>query len=269
MLKRSAWSRARRFRRPLPPAWQPILEQRVAYYRCLPEPAQAELRGLLHVLLGEVPFEPGGGLQAVEEEMRVIVAAQAAVLLLGRPLGELPDLRSVIVYPGAYRARERLHTDEGTLVESSEVRRGEAWAHGVLLLSWDDVAYDAAHVDDGENIVFHEMAHALDDLTGETDGVPPQPDAEHAAAWVAAFEPAYKALVRSARLRRETLLDPYAAEEPAEFFAVATETFLEMPLEFRAEYPELYRLLRAYFRLDPAAWAGQLTEARRAVAAGG
>ena len=269
MLSRTSWSRSRRMRRPLPPSWQEILERRVAYYRCLPAPEQAELRGLIQVLMGEVPFEPGAGLTAVDESMRVIIAAQAGVLLLGRPLSELPHLRSVIVYPGAYRARERLRTQEGTLVESSEVRRGEAWGHGVLLLSWDDVVYDAAHVDDGENVVFHEVAHILDEQTGEADGVPPQPDAESARAWVEAFEPAYKDLSRAARLRRETLLDPYGAEDPAEFFAVATETFLEMPLDFRSVYPDLYQLLSQHYQLDPASWAARLTEARRAAAAWG
>ena len=268
MLSRTAWSRARRKRRPLPLAWREILEGQVAYYRCLPEAEQAELRGLLQVLLGEVPFEAGAGLESVDETMRVLIAAQACVLLLHRPLAELPRLRSVIVYPGAYRARERLNTPEGTVVEASEVRRGESWSHGVLLFSWDDVVYDAAHVDDGENIVFHELVHALDEQTGEADGVPLLPNADTAREWVEAFGGAYKELVRDTRLRRETLLDPYAAEDPAEFFAVATEAFLEMPLEFRAAYPALYRLLGEHFHLDPVRWAPALTAARRAVRAG-
>jgi hypothetical protein len=257
-LSRTGWARARRKRAPLPPSWLAILEQRVAYYRVLPAAEQAELRGMLQVLLGELSFEAGAGLEAVDETMRVMIAAQACVLLLHRPLTDLPKLHTAIVYPGVYRARERLHTDEGVEVEESEARHGEAWAHGVLLLSWEDVIYDAEHIDDGENVVFHEVAHALDDQTGEADGMPLLADRMTVEAWSRAFGEAFENLDADVRRRRKTLLDPYAAEDPAEFFAVATETFLESPLAFQAVYPELYRQLRDLYRLDPVAWAPRL-----------
>ena len=261
MLSRSGWSRARRKRSPLPPAWTAVLEQRVAYYSCLPDAEQVELRGMLQVLLGETSFEAGAGLDGVDLDMRIIIAAQACVLLLHRPLSDLPKVHTVIVYPGVYRARERRRTVEGTEVEISEGRHGESWSHGVLLFSWEDVAYDAIHVDDGENIVFHEVAHALDEQTGESDGIPPLPDRPAALVWEKAFRTAYENLVRDVRLRRKTALDPYAAEDPAEFFAVATETFLETPLVFWSAYPDLYRLLRDFYHLDPAIWASGLSAA--------
>ncbi len=254
MLSRTGWSRARRKRRTLPDSLMKMLEREVAYYRCLPEGEQAELRGILQVLLGETSFEAGAGLEAVDLSMQVTIAAQASLLLLHRPLSDLPDLRTVIVYPGVYRARERTHTPEGIEVVSSEARHGESWSHGVLLFSWEDVAYDAVHVDDGENIVFHEVAHALDEQTGEADGVPPLPDGPAAVAWEEAFGAAYDDLVRAVRLRRKTLLDPYAAEDPAEFFAVATETFFEAPSAFRSVYPDLYQRLSDFYHLDPATW---------------
>lgn len=263
MLNRTSWSRSRRLRRPLPPAWAAILESQVAYYRCLPGPQQQALRKLLMVLMGEVPFEAAAGLERVEDEMRVMVLSQACVLLLGRTLRDLPRLRSVILYPGAYRARERLHTPEGVLVETSEVRRGESWVDGPLLLSWEDVLYDAVNVDDGENIVFHEMAHALDEQTGEADGFPLLQDAETARAWATAFQGAYQGLVEEVERGAETLLDPYAAEDAAEFFAVAVEAFLEMPAAFGEAYPALYRLMAEHFQLDPARWDAELTQVRR------
>ena len=238
-----------------------MLERQVAYYRCLPDAEQAELRGMLQVLLGEMAFEAGAELDGVDLTMRVVIAAQASVLLLHRPLSDLPQLRTVIVYPGVYRARERMRTPEGIEVESSEARHGESWSHGVLLFSWDDVAYDSAHIDDGENIVFHEVAHALDEQTGESDGVPPLPDGETARAWVKDLGAAYDSLVRDLRRRQTTVLDPYAAEDPAEFFAVATEVFFEAPLALRSAYPDLYQQLRDFYHLDPGTWAACLAAA--------
>jgi Mlc titration factor MtfA (ptsG expression regulator) len=262
MLNRTGWSRARRRRRPLPDSWIAVLEQHVAYYRCLPDVEQAELRGMLQVLLGEMAFEAGAGLGEVDLTMRVTIAAQAGILLLHRPLADLPKLRTAIVYPGVYRAREKMSTAEGVVVESSEARHGESWSHGVLLFSWEDVAYDSVHIGDGENIVFHEVAHALDEQAGDSDGIPLLPDAETERAWAADFAAAYDDLVQQTRRRRRTLLDPYAAEDPSEFFAVASETFLEAPLDFRSAYPQLYEHLRRFYHLDPVTWAACLEAAR-------
>jgi Mlc titration factor MtfA (ptsG expression regulator) len=207
------------------------------------------------VLLGEVSFEAGAGLETVDETMRVMTAAQACLPLLHRPLGDLPKLQTAILYPGAYRVRERLHTEEGIEVESSEVRHGEAWTHGVLLLSWEDVLHDSSHIDDGENVVLHEVAHALDDQTGESDGMPLLADEAAVDAWSRAFGDAFEQLDRDVRHRRKTVLDPYAAENPAEFFAVTTEAFFESPMGFQAAYPELYALMRDFYQLDPVRWA--------------
>jgi Mlc titration factor MtfA (ptsG expression regulator) len=258
ILSRTGWARARRQRTPLPSSVLALLETHVAYYRVLPAAEQEALRGMLQVLLGELSFEAGAGLPVVDDEMRVAIAAQACVLLLHRPLDELPTLRTAIVYPAIYQARERVHTPEGVEVDEIEERHGEAWAHGVLLLSWEDVAYDSTHIDDGQNVVFHEVAHALDDLTGGGDGIPLLADRAAVVAWQAAFGAALADLEQSLRQRHPTLLDPYAAEGPAEFFAVATEAFFEMPRPFQAEYPALYLLLRDFYRLDPAGWANLL-----------
>ncbi|HSR48978.1 MAG TPA: M90 family metallopeptidase [Anaerolineales bacterium] len=255
MLSRLGWARSRRKRKPLPPSVLAVLESRVAYYRLLPPSEQQELRGMLQVLLGEVSFEPGAGLERVEDEMRILIAAQASVLLLHRPLRDLPDLRTVIVYPGVYQARERLHTDEGVEFEADEERFGEAWAHGVLLFSWEDVVYDAEHIDDAQNIVFHEVAHTLDEQNRAAEGIPLLLDGDLGSRWEPIFGSAFEQHQRAVRRRRRTRLDEYGAEDRAEFFAVATEAFLEDAVAFRGAYPQLYDLLRDFYHLDPAAFA--------------
>lgn len=255
MLSRAGWARSRRKRKPLSGSVRAVLEDRVAYYRILPPAEQEELRGMLQVLLGEISFEPGAGLERVEDEMRVLIAAQASILLLHRPLGDLPDLRTIIVYPGVYQARERLHTDEGIEFETDEERFGEAWAHGVLLFSWEEVAYDAEHIDDAQNIVFHEVAHALDEQNQAAEGIPLILDRALASRWASAFGDAFVRHQRAVRRRRRTRLDEYGAEDRSEFFAVATEAYLEDAVAFRSAYPDLYDLLRDFYNLDPAAFS--------------
>jgi len=260
-LSRTTRSRRRRGRRPLPSAWLATLESRVAYYQVLPAREQAELRGMVGVLMGEVSFEAGAGLAAVDETMQILIAAQAGVLLLHRPLADLPRIETAIVYPGAYHARETRHTQEGVEVEEDEERLGEAWSYGTLLLSGEDVLYDSIHIDDGTNVVFHEVAHALDAQTGESDGVPLLADQEAVEAWRQAFGAALDALGADLQRRRKTLLGAYAAEDEAEFFAAATETFFERPVSFQAVYPDLYPLMRDFYQLDPLTWAHLLRRA--------
>lgn len=254
MFRRASWQRARRMRRPLPSAWQEVLERRVAFYRRLPPSDRWELAGLTQVLLGEVSFDAAIGLERVDVSMRLIIASQISLCLLHRPLAELPRLRTIIVYPGAYRAHERRHTPEGVLIPVEEERHGEAWEHGVMVLSWDDVAYDAEHINDGLNVVLHETAHVLDAETGEMDGIPLLSGREMTRRWAQALEDAYLQLGRRARLHRASALDPYALEDRSEFFAVATEAFFEAPERLRREHPGLWSVLQEYYRVDPCAW---------------
>jgi Mlc titration factor MtfA (ptsG expression regulator) len=262
MLSRSsAWRRARRGRQPLPPERRAILESRLAYYACLPEVEQAELRALLQVLLGEWSFEAGAGLDAITEEMRVLVAGQAALALLGRPLAELPRLRAVILYPGDYRAQEERLTPEGTWLRSTEVRVGEAWDHGVMVLSWGEAEHDAAHPGDGRCVAVHETAHALDAQTGAMNGLPPQPSAQVAEAWRETLGAARRQAQRDRRLGRGGLFDGDDLESPEEFFAASLEAFLEAPNVLAKGFPDLYARLSEYLRLDPRRWSARLDEA--------
>lgn len=265
MLSRgSPWRRARRQRAPLSPERRSILETRLSYYGCLPESVQGELRGLVQVLLGEWSFEAGAGLTAITEEMRVLVAGQAALALLGRPLGELPRLRAVILYPADYRAQEERLTPEGTWVRSTEVRVGEAWDHGVMVLSWGEVAHDAAHPGDGRCVAVHEMAHALDAQTGAMNGLPPQPSAPAAQAWVETLGAARRQAQRLRRLGRGGLFDGDDLESPEEFFAASLEAFLETPDALAEGFPDLYAILGNYLRLDPRRWSDRLKKASAA-----
>ena len=240
-----------------PENWTEILEKRFALYPHLPESLRERLHERLLGFVNRKRFEACGALKEVTEEMRVLVAAQACLLLIGRPKEKLyPRLKSILLYPGAFRDRGRrtfaLDAGDG---DERVIRLGESWESGSVILAWDSVKRGAANDHDGMNVVLHEFAHQLDQADGAGDGVPTLDAAGDYLDWEKIMRREYDALVEDANNpRARPLLDPYGAENPAEFFAVATETFFEMPEDLLEEHPELYGELKDYYGLDPVAW---------------
>jgi Mlc titration factor MtfA (ptsG expression regulator) len=243
--------RARLKHRPFPLAWARILERNVPYYGCLPAAEQEKLRQLIQVFLSKKSFEGAAGIQ-VTDEMRVTIAAQACILQLNRDESFYPTLRTVIVYPGAYRVREDRRQPDGANIRTTEIRHGESWDHGVVLLSWDDVMRGAAEIGDGYNLVFHEFAHQLDSEAGAANGAPYLPHRSMYDPWASVLSREYKNLREELARHRQTFLAPYGAQSPAEFFAVVTELFFERPNEMMRNHPDLYEQLRLFYRQDPA-----------------
>ena len=240
---------------PFPPAWLEIIERNVPIYRRLSKADQKELQGHVLVFLAEKNFEGCGGLE-LTDEIKVTVAAQACILLLHRETDYYPGLYSILVYPGAYIAKTHVELAPGHYAETEQVRLGESWKRGALILSWDDVLASAGDVHDGHNVVLHEFAHQLDTEDGPANGAPPLPRRSMYVAWARILAKDYAELQKDAREGRPTVLDEYGATNPAEFFAVATESFFEKPVELRRQHPELYEELKLYFQQDPAQ-AGQ------------
>ncbi len=237
--------------RPFPSAWRSLLGESVPLYRRLPREDREDLHGHVQVLLDEKRFEGAAGL-TVTDRMRLIVAAQAGILLLHRPTDCYPKLVTVLLYPGEYSVREELEDENGLVEEIDEARVGESWRTGTLILSWEDVERDLT--DDLQNVVLHEFAHQLDAESGELNGAPILADRSLRSRWVGTMADAFERLGEAADREEETLLDPYGADDPAEFFAVATEAFFLVPTELEDEEPTLYAVLRDYYRQDPARW---------------
>ncbi len=214
-----------------------------------------ELVGHVQVFLAEKHFEGCGGLQ-MTDEIRVTIAAQACVLLLHRQATYYPKLVSILVYPTAYFAKEVQRTPAGLVTESTQTRLGESWGRDVLVLAWDSVLAGAADIHDGHNVVLHEFAHQLDQESGAGDGAPILPRRSMYAPWARVLGHDFDQLVREGRRKHRTLIDRYGATNPAEFFAVVTETFFEKGRQLQARYPELYAQLQQFYRQDPAALDG-------------
>jgi Mlc titration factor MtfA (ptsG expression regulator) len=247
----TTWRRRALRRGPTPPEWTRVLN-RIPLYRRLPPEDRRELESHMRVFLAEKHFEGAQGV-VVTIEMQLRIAATACVLLLHRRTDYYPDLRTIIVYPGAFLAPR--HERRGTWIETerTDVLSGESWGDGVVILSWDDVKA-SEFADDGVNLVLHEFAHQLDEEDGNANGAPILGSTVDPARWAEVMRNEYETLRAAAARGEETLLDPYGAETPAEFFAVATETFFERGAELEALHPTLYEQFRLYYQQHPAAW---------------
>ena len=245
--------RQRLRQQPLSPQRLAMIERNVLYYRMLPTADQHELQGLVQVFLAEKRFEGCGGLE-MTDEIRLTIAAQACILLLHRETDFYPMLQSILVYPAAYMAPATHYQADGTVMEETQARLGESWSRGAIVLSWDDVKRGAADVHDGHNVVFHEFAHQLDNESGAAEGVPALPRQSMYIAWARVLGHEYERLIHDITQHRRTLLDMYGATNPAEFFAVVTESFFEQPLELKARHPDLYEQLQLFYHQDPVAY---------------
>lgn len=237
-----------------PAPWRDWLNDGMPLYRRMPSDLRQRLLGLTQIFVREKTYVGCNGLE-VTEQMRVLVAAHACVLLLNRP--GVPhshlydDLVSILLYPTSFIVDEH-DEEEGIVTLSRNELSGQAWDTRRIILSWDDVQRSSA---EPHNVVLHEFAHYLD-LEDETmDGAPAVGNAGDYAEWSEAFWDAYEELIERVDSEEPTLLDPYAATEPAEFFAVATETFFQRSIELKQTHPRIYEQLRKYYRLDPATWS--------------
>lgn len=231
-----------------------IVEKALPWFRRLPGDLRPRLEGVMRVLMDEKSFEACGDLEEVTAEMRLVITAQAGLLVVNRPGPWYPELVSILVYPGAFTAPVTNLIDESIEVVEMEERLGESAPTGTVVLAWDAVLRGGWNHEDGLNLVMHEFAHQLDQLNGDADGAPILDHARDYESWSRVFHAAYGRHVEKSARDLATVLDDYGAEDPAEFFAVATETFFERPRELHHEYPELFAELARFYRLDPREW---------------
>jgi Mlc titration factor MtfA (ptsG expression regulator) len=239
--------------RPFPEAWLVLLKQNVPLYSRLPQADQEELRRHILVFMAEKQFEPCGGLR-MTDQIRITIAAHACILLLHRKTDYYPGLKTILVYPRAYVAANVHHFVGDTVLETEDVRLGESWHHGSVVLSWDDVRRSAGDIQDGQNVVFHEFAHQLDSSGGRGDSTPVLQDRSSFVAWARALGEDFEKFRRDivSADDHSPVLDEYGATDPAEFFAVATESFFERPKDLQQRYPRLYDELKRFYQQDPA-----------------
>lgn len=245
-----------RFRAPAPPIDDALWKQalaRVPLARALDEPRAHYLRRLAGEFLHTKRFHAMAG-ATLDDFWRLAIAMQASLPALPRGPKAFHGWTNVLVYPGEFNVR-RSHYDarSGVVTDSDDTLIGEAWDRGPMVLSLADVALDLEAPWDGYNVVVHEMAHKLDMLAAPANGVPPLPSSINRREWITTMQAAYDTLSKAVDRGRQTIIDPYAAEAPEEFFAVTSEMHFSQPAELRRAEPKVAKLLTDFYGPPPAA----------------
>lgn len=211
---------------------------------------RAHLRELTTLFLYDKRFVGVQGLQ-LTNAMCVMIATQASLPVLNLGISCLSGWIEIIVYPGAFRISRDEIDAAGVVNRQERVLIGEAWSRGPLILSWEDVERDSQGIQPGRNVVIHETAHKLDILNGAADGFPPLHHGMAIPEWTTALSVAYEDLVGRVEHHHRACINPYAATNPAEFFAVISEYFFCAPDILHSSFPDVYHQLKLYYRQNP------------------
>ncbi|MCB9727875.1 MAG: zinc-dependent peptidase [Deltaproteobacteria bacterium] len=256
------WLRERRRKKlleePFPDTWRQILRERNAHFAWLDDAERTQLCQLVQVFVAEKNFQGCGGLE-LTDEIRVTIAADACLLVLALPHDLYRSIDTILVYPTTVvqppRALGLMEVATMPMGGGMPIL-GEAHMRGPVILTWDAVRRGARHPERGHNVVIHEFAHKLDMLDSQADGTPPLEARADYARWAQVCSASFLALRERTERGESTALDPYGATNEAEFFAVATEAFFNVPSRLRRDEPALYEVLRGFYRQDPASRVG-------------
>ncbi len=244
--------RTRLRRRPLPQGVEEILSRNVGLYSLLPDDLREQLHGHVNVFLDEKRFLGLGG-QEIMPEVAITIAGTACMLLLNREPSYFPGFSSILVYPDIYEA-DQVDYDGVVETRKRSRRAGESWHRGPVVLSWSSVLQGAVNAGDGYNVVLHEFAHKLDEESSGTNGQPILHAAGHYQEWAEVLGREYRSFADRVSRRKNKVIDEYGLTSPAEFFAVATESFFEKATAMQRRLPDLYEQLKKFYSVDPASW---------------
>jgi Mlc titration factor MtfA (ptsG expression regulator) len=249
---RLARSRRRLRAQPFPAAWRDILRRHVPLVARLPAPLQLRLKRHIQVFIAEKPFIGCQG-QQIDDEVRVTIAAQACLLLLGDERAEcFPRLRQVLVYPDVFLVHRERSLGAGLVQALPQALAGESWSQGQVVLAWSQVLLGAADANDGRNVVVHEFAHQIDQDKGVADGRPWRHSRRAGRRWDAVMTAEFLRVQQAGVTQAEQSID--GADDPAELFAVLSEHFIERAGALAAEAPAAHRQLVELYGFDPADW---------------
>lgn len=252
------WLKRRRrkkiLQKPFPTEWRNVLEQRVVHYSYLSAEERVDLEKLIQIFVAEKNFE-GCNDQVISDEIRVIVAAQACLLILQLPHDFYAKVSSILIYPSTVvlpTPRSGIFTRGPLIARTQTPIAGQAFMHGTVILVWDAIKRATTHPGGGHNVVYHEFAHILDMFDGRADGTPLLDDRSQYKAWAEVCTRVFYDLRQKKERGKKTFLNKYGATNEAEFFAVATEYFFDRPLRMQEKRPQLYKVLKGFYRQDTA-----------------
>jgi hypothetical protein len=243
-----SWRRQRRAG--LPAGWERVTAGALSHWALLADDERLRLGELMDLLVRQKRWEAAAGF-SLTDEIRIVIAAHAALLILGLDFEYYRDVQAIIVHPTTMTLTGvRAGPVQGVVTDSPLAILGQANdRRGPVIIAWDAARAGARHPERGHNVVFHEFAHKLDMLDDLIDGTPPLPDAAARQRWQEVCTAEYE-LLRAGM--GDELLSDYGAVNPGEFFAVATEVFFDLPAPLHDRKPDLYAVLSDFYHQDPA-----------------
>ncbi|MDE2427151.1 MAG: zinc-dependent peptidase [Burkholderiales bacterium] len=238
--------------RAFPLNYSKILRRNVPAYTRLPTDLQMQLKRRIRQFLFQKTFVGCDGME-ITDEIRVTIAGKACLLLLNRATDVYPQLTHILVYPSAFVAPRTQMLAGGVVTHTNQGLSGESWSDGRVILAWDQII-DADNEAHGQDVVLHEFAHQLDSETGSTNGAPVLRSTAAYQAWSQVMEAEFAHLRHAVEHHQHTLIDPYGATNPAEFFAVSTEAFFKKSVALAQHHPALFAQLKSFYRVDPREW---------------
>lgn len=199
-------------------------------------------------IVGAAEFEP-------TPTVRAVIAVKACIPILNLGIDCYAGWHDIVVYPGEFRVDSEYMDDAGIVHRGTEDLCGQSLSDGPMVLSWETIQEERELLD--RDVVIHECAHKLDIMNGSANGFPPLPAGMSATQWAQTFQAAYDHFTAVIDADHETRLDPYAATDAAEFFAVLTETFFTEPAIVQLDFPAVYQQLTLLYRQDPSAVMGK------------
>jgi len=242
------------FATPLSADWITLLEDNVSLYSRLPKTLKVQLHGCIQIFLAEKEFV-GRGIN-ITQKIRLTIAGNACMLLLQGQKRSFPGFTSVLVYPDTYVAKQISQNGSLEAIEDSH-RAGESWFRGPIVLSWGDALRGSLNAKDGHNVVIHEFAHKLDEQSGNMNGLPVLRKNADYSEWAKVLGEEFDGLKYRSQRGKNSVIDNYGTVSPAEFFAVASESFFEKPKQMKKKLPDLYIQLNRFYNIDPASWSSE------------
>ena len=231
----------------VPPELPPQLDQQLPWRVLLNAEQRARHERQTQRLIDQLQFLGCNGMQVTDEQI-VLICGIAALLCLRGEEPPFPQLRTVLLYPAAFRVRDPEPDELGLVWDEPVETQGESWSGQRVVLSWADV--EAALAGDPVNVVVHEFAHQLDDAAPQAEGAPPLPDYTN---WSRVMQAEFAAL----QAGEGAVIDPYGAQSPGEFFAVVVEAYFQSGAALAEQHPALYQLMAGYFGFE----TNELTDA--------
>jgi len=251
-----SYKRKRRWKKVRRSAWdksdQKILEQ-FKPMKALSATEKEELTQLVKYFLKYKNIQSVDGSE-LSREFHIFTAAHATLMLLNLP-HELvfEELTNIYITPSSYVEEDNpVHPLTGRPIY--EERIGELRSRGPMLLSRESLELLFKRPVKKHNLIVHEFAHALDQMDGHFDGTPKLSSEQDYKEWGRVMGEEFIKLRQRLAKHRSSPINPYAATNEAEFFAVLSEHFFSAPHDLERHFPELFAILLDFYRLDPRRW---------------